>query len=51
MAPRGRKPKAKNEQESTEYEKNRFIILPGKLFNSILNALMILLIVQLIFLC
>jgi len=46
MAPRGRKPKAKNEQDSTEYEKNRFIILPGKLFNSVL---MILLMVQLIF--
>lgn len=45
MAPRGRKPKAKNEQDSTKYEKNRFIILPGKLFNSVLNALMILLIV------
>ncbi|CAH1715393.1 ribonuclease H2 subunit B [Aphis gossypii] len=31
MAPRGRKPKAKNEQDSTEYEKNRFIILPDAL--------------------
>jgi len=31
MAPRGRKPKIKNEQESTEFEKNRYIILPGKL--------------------
>jgi len=31
MAPRGRKPKIKNEQENTElFEKNRFIILPGK---------------------
>ncbi|CAI6347831.1 unnamed protein product [Macrosiphum euphorbiae] len=32
MAPRGRKPKIKNEQENTElFEKNRFIILPDAL--------------------
>ncbi|XP_025198882.1 ribonuclease H2 subunit B [Melanaphis sacchari] len=31
MAPRGRKPKVKNEQESTEFEKNRYIILPDSL--------------------
>jgi len=31
MAPRGRKPKVKNEQENTElFENNRFIILPGE---------------------
>lgn len=31
MAPRGRKPKVKTEQENTElFEKNRFFILPGK---------------------
>lgn len=51
MAPRGKKPKSKNEQNSTEYEKNRFIILPGKLLNWVLNALIILLIVQLLYSC
>ncbi|XP_026814155.1 ribonuclease H2 subunit B [Rhopalosiphum maidis] len=33
MAPRGRKPKVKNEQESTVFEKNRYIILPDALTN------------------
>lgn len=38
MAPRGRKPKVKNEQENTElFEKNRFIILPGKSFSTVVN--------------
>lgn len=45
MAPRGRKPKEKIEPESTEFENNRFIILPGKhctclyaFINNVLNG-------------
>jgi len=37
MAPRGRKPKVKNEQESTEFEKNRYIILPDALTKNTKN--------------